>query len=223
MVQHLHRIWGLASSRKLFPWPGPQNWQSALFQSLFNCELCRSCPLDNAVLTIQNLPLSDTETGALILLDWELDTVLTIMPIADPSYCNGFPNCFFFSFWDASTMLLLICWIHILRKYPVKYSLSENCLHNWEPYPTFLWFTSLLIVSYVLYILHEDCWRIDQRLYHYWKLTLKNLRETNNLFDSCRKWGDIWEVDIRPGMCLKRKDIDVNLCINHIYMNCDVL
>lgn len=135
----------------------------------------------------------------------------------------GFLNAFFFSFWDASTMLLLICWIHILRKYPVKYSLSENCLHNWEPYPTFLWFTSLLIVSYVLYILHEDCWRIDQRLYHYWKLTLKNLRETNNLFDSCRKWGDIWEVDIRPGMCLKRKDIDVNLCINHIYMNCDVL
>lgn len=96
MVQHLHRIWGLASSRELFPWPGPQSWQSALFQPLFNCELRKSCLLDNAVLTVQNLPLSDTETGALILFNRELDTAVTIMPIPDPSYCNGFPKCFFF-------------------------------------------------------------------------------------------------------------------------------
>lgn len=53
--------------------------------------------------------------------------------------------------------------------------------------------------------------------------TLKNLGETNNLFDSCRKKGNIWEVDIRPRLCLKRKDVDVNLCINHVYINCDVL
>ena len=33
----------------------------------------------------------------------------------------------------------------------------------------------------------------------------------------------LWEAVILFSPSLKRKDIDVNLCINHVYMNCDVL